>query len=376
VETFDLIIIGGGIAGLGVAREAASQGHSTLLLEANTCAGATSNNTLRIIHGGFRYLQNFDLPRVIRSLNDQTALINEVPHFVKPLPCLMPLTRWGMKSRVPVTCAGLLYGGIMRAQRSPLPTPRVTSRATVARTVPALIGHAPYGALCWYDALMVEPQRIAQHLILRATEHGATIKQGARVLKVTRRNERFTLHTSAGQSYTSRSVVSTLGPWLSTVELPPEITPPRPAWCKGFNLIIKRQIDPTYGIGVESPDKRLFFIVPRGTGSAIGTWYLPHHNTEAPATVSEFEIAQFLHSFNKALPEAAVSKHDIIGVDVGVLPMREMTPRGPDLIPHEEVFSQDGFIEVMSTKYTTFRSQAQTVVREVRSFLESKKTLA
>lgn len=372
MESLDLIIIGGGIAGLGVAREASSSGYGTLLLEANTCGDATSNNTLRIIHGGFRYLQNLDLPRVLRSLNDQTALMNEVPHFVKPLPCVMPLARFGMKSKLPVMCATLLYGGIMRACRSPLPTPRVLSAAQTAREVPALKDLAPHGVLQWHDGVMVEPHRITQHIVLQATSLGAVIRQGVRVTKVERTTDGFTVYSSAGESWRARAVVSTLGPWIPTIELPSGAPPPRPLWCKGFNLIIKQQIDPTHGIGVQSPDGRLFFVVPRGTGSAIGTWYLPHHDSTPPSAVSEHEIAQFLSAFNKALPGNRVTKSDVIGADIGVLPMKRNTPHGPELIPHEQVYESNGFIEVMSTKYTTFRSQAQTVVRHLHGIIDRK----
>lgn len=369
VETFDVIIIGGGISGLGVAREVVSAGRSTLVLEAATCGNATSNNTLRIIHGGFRYLQNFDLPRVIKSLNDQSAVIREVPNAIQTLPCLMPLTRFGMKSRIPVTCASLLYGAIMKVCGSPLPTPHVVSSEKIHSTVRTLRGRAPHGALCWHDAVMSDPSAITHHLVTTITAGGGTIRESVRVKKVEGTRGDFTVHAEDGSSFRARCVVNTLGPWLGTIELPAGFAGDRPRWCRGFNLVVKQQLDPTYGIGVESADGRLFFCVPRGSGTAIGTWYLPHPDISIPPSVSEHEIAQFLHAFNSSLPGATISKNDITHIDVGILPMERTSPSGPQLIAHERIHEHQGYLEVLSTKYTTFRSQGQKVAGVVSRVL-------
>ena len=371
METFDTIIIGGGISGLGVAREVAYAGRSTLVLESGTCGNATSNNTLRIIHGGFRYLQNLDLPRVIKSLNDQSALINEVPTAVQALPCLMPLTRFGMKSRIPVTCATLLYGTIMRANGSPLPAPHIISPEKIHSTVKTLRSKAPHGALCWYDGVMTDPGAITRYLMTQITTAGGTIREATPVERIAGRNNTFTVHTANGVTFGARCVVNTLGPWLDTVQAPSELAGFRPKWCKGFNLIIKQQLDPTYGIGVQSADGRLFFCVPRGTGTAIGTWYLPHADISVPPSVSEHEIAQFLHAFNASLPEAGITKHDIVHIDVGILPMERTSSAGPQLIAHERIHEREGYIEVMSTKYTTFRSQGRRVADIVTKTLRT-----
>lgn len=364
-----MIIIGGGVSGLGVAREVASAGHSTLVLESGVCGNATSNNTLRIIHGGFRYLQHLDLPRVIKSLNDQSDLIREVPNAVQKLPCLMPLSRFGMKSRLPVTCAALLYGALLKANRSPLPAPHIISSQKIHSTVRTLRARAPQGALCWYDAVMVDPTAVTQHLVHAITSRGGTIRESTKVKKVEGSRGDFTVHTEGGTFFRARCVVSTLGPWLETIELPTGFAGQRPRWCRGFNLVVKQQLDPTYGIGVESADGRLFFCVPRGAGTAIGTWYLPHPDISVPPAVSEHEIAQFLHAFNTSLPEARVSKSDITHIDVGILPMERTSSTGPQLIAHERIHEHQGYVEVMSTKYTTFRSQGRHVSRLVTQIL-------
>jgi glycerol-3-phosphate dehydrogenase len=362
VELLDLIIIGGGISGLGLAREASHAGHSTLLLEASRCGEGTSNNTLRIIHGGFRYLQKFDLPRVLRSLNDQSALLNEVPHAVKPLPCLMPLNRFGMKSRLPVTCATMLYGGIMVTQGSPLPAPSVLSHNTIQRDVFLLRDQAPHGALCWHDGLMTDPAAIVSHLKNVIATNGGHIREESPVRAVKKSGAHFTVALSSGEEIDARHVISTLGPALDRIDVPAELKGPRPLWCKGFNVTISRQLDPTYGIAAESSKGRLFFCVPRDSGTAIGTWYVPHPDPATPPSASAHELTEFLAEFNAALPSARVTKDEIVHIDAGILPMHGVTATGPRLIAHERIFERDGYAEVLSTKYTTFRSQARATL--------------
>lgn len=366
MDTFDLIILGGGISGLGVAREAARRGRTTLLLEAHSCCGATSNNTLRIIHGGFRYLQTGDLPRVFKSLLDQKALMRQAPDAVAPLPCVMPLAQWGLKSRIPVSCAAFLYGGIMRLCGAPLERPSVISGQEVNDAVPLLRGCAPHGALLWHDAIMLEPKLITEMLMREAQAGPVTIKENTPAASLVRVKDLFEVTGASGEVWRSRAVVNTLGPWLSRIDIPEYLHGERPLWCKGFNITIGRQLDPKHGIAAQSSDGRLFFCVPRGTGSAIGTWYVPDSNDGAPPHVSDQEIAAFVAAFNAALPGAHVQATEVTGVDVGRLPMLKDSPSGPQLIANERIHTAGLYAEVMSTKYTTFRAQGRKVLRAVR----------
>lgn len=366
VDTYDLIILGGGISGLGVAREAARRNMKTLLLESRACTGATSNNTLRIIHGGFRYLQHGDLPRVVKSLLDQGALLHEAPHAVAPLPCVMPLARFGLKSRVPVSCAALLYGAIMRLCGSPLTRPSVISAAQVDAEIPLLRGLAPHGALCWHDALMVDPHRVTEMLLREIHTGRVTVLENTPVASVVRANDLFEVTDASGTVRRSRAVINTLGPWVSRVDIPSYLQGEQPLWCKGFNITISRQLDPTFGIGVQSDEGRLFFCVPRVTGTAIGTWYVADANEgEAPRAHDE-EIQLFISAFNRALPGANVRADEISGVDVGVIPMIKDSPTGPELLANERIHTAGLYAEVISTKYTTFRTQGRKALRAIR----------
>lgn len=365
MEPFDLIILGGGISGLGVAREASRRKVKTLVLEAGRCGGATSDNTLRIIHGGFRYLQNGDLPRVIKSLRDQKAALRDAPDAVAPLPCVMPLSRFGLKSRLPAACAALMYRCIMRLCGSPLPAPRIMRAVEVHREIPLLRGLAPHGALLWHDAVMLEPRKVTETLLSELSQGPVTVIEGVKAKGVAVAEGVYEVLAESGDLYHARAVISTLGPFLGSVAVPEQLAGDRPLWCKGFNVTISRQLDPSFGIGVVGEKGRLFFCVPRGTGSAIGTWYLPHPNDGSPIMVYDEEIEELVSAFNTALPGANVHRSEVTSVDVGLLPMESDSPSGPKLLANERIHAVGRYVEVLSTKYTTFRSQGRQALAKV-----------
>jgi glycerol-3-phosphate dehydrogenase len=370
---FDVAILGGGIAGLGVADACAERGLSAVVLEANSVTQGASHNTLRIIHGGFRYLQQLNLSRVVRSLHDQNYVARSFPDAVRPLPCLMPLARTGLKSRWPVTAAATLYGLVMRACRSPLPSPTVLSAEQVSTLAPQLASIAPRGALCWHDVVMTDPARIHAQLTGQLRLRGVEVREQTRVSAVTTTARGFNVHIEHGSQVEATRVINTLGAWLGSVNIPQDLQGPRPAWCLGFNLIVSKQLHPTHAVGVQSSDGRLFFCVPRGAHTAIGTWYVPYPHSApleahgAKPSVPESAISDFIQSFNRAVDVFQIQRSEIIDIDAGILPMKSERQNGPLLFGSEIISSRNGYCEVISTKYTTFHSQGLRAIRSLVS---------
>lgn len=371
----ELIILGAGISGLGVALEATKQGISPLIIDSKSPCHATSNNSLRIIHGGFRYLQSFNIPRLIRSLNDQTAIAKRFSESVKALPCLMPLSRFGLKSKLPVSLAASFYGIAMRLGASPLSAPKVLSASKVKEIAPIISAKAPDGALCWNDLVMLKPQEISDLLVQQLLTNGANLLHHTTVVGIESEESNsspISVILCSGERLLTHRVVNTLGPWLGTISLPQHIFKRalRPKWCIGFNLVISKQIHPSHAIAVEGSDGRLFFCVPRGSGSAIGTWYTPLRDELGCGEVlfkdpPKSEIERFVAAWRAALPETAFTLDDIESIDSGVLPMIRDSEKGPLLYGSEVVnMSYDKrYLEVLSTKYTTFSSQGQRVLK-------------
>lgn len=365
-----VVIIGGGISGIAVARQLSEQGIDVTLLEKSACCKATSDNSLRIVHGGFRYLQTLDLRRLISSLSDQTAALAEYSDLILPLPCFMALSGRKLKSRWPVEVASRVYSGFMSAQRSLLPRPEFVAAKEVGQRVPCLQNRAGHGALQWHDALLVRPAELGIRIAQAATAAGAKILEQQCVTWVREDSAgALMVETESGGTFRAGVVINTAGPWIRDISLAFQPKMPNVMWCKGFNIIVRRQLDPTNAVGFESAEGRLFFVVPREADSAIGTWYVPVSDVSNPPSVSEEEIDLFLAEFNKACPQHVCSKHDVVATDVGYLPMKALGKDGPELFGSEIVTTAGGYIEVVSTKYTTFRSQAASVSKIAQSRL-------
>lgn len=365
----DIVIVGGGISGLGVLLEAAKRGWKSILFEKETLSSATSASSLRIIHGGFRYLQTLDIPRVIESCRDQQSLLSTYPQFIKPLPCVMPLRGTGMKSWYPALAGTLFFKALARIFCGVDVKASCLDSAHLKSNLPFLGKDAPHGALYWTDALLTDPSGFAECLREEASGSGCVVVEETSVQRVIPCGDYFDVETVGKKgirSVRTRVVVNATGPWLSCVET----TACRPdiLWCKAFNLILRRQFHAEYAVGVPG-DTRLYFLVPRDGVSVLGTDYIPFRGNPDDACVTRDEIASFLGEFNSVFPSWPISPTDVESVECGVLPMRGLRNNYPRLYGLERIYQDDRLIEVLSTKYTTFRSQARKVAARAGQFL-------
>ena len=373
-DSCDVAVVGGGFSGLGVAQEAAQRGFHTVLVEKDSCCQATSANSLRIIHGGLRYLQSLDIGRALDSAREQHYWLAEAPAAVKSLPCFLPLRRYGLKSRWPLWIAGRVFDGLSRHCCGRTAGTGIVSREYVEERVPQLRGAAPYGALLWQDALVDDFDGFVAIVRARAENAGVMLCEQSSVSRVSARDRGFQV-TLKGEGWVSelraRVVVNTTGPWLGMVSPEPGMLRRRfPAgWCKAFNVVLNRQLEQRYAFGLSCPDSRVLFFVPRGEGTAAGTWYVPFQDSPDRPEVSTEEVEQFLNSCNRALPGLSLRLGDVEKVEVGILPMRKVGRAGPVLYGAHRLFSQGAFLDVMSTKFTTFRSQAASVMDAAQAYL-------
>lgn len=347
MEKFDSIILGGGVSGVGAAIAAGRRGLRCLVLERDEFCGATSANSLRIIHGGLRYLQSLSLARAVGSIRAQAEIFRSYGDFVKPLPCIMPLDRLGLKSRLPVMLGTLLYRTLGLSSGVSVPEARVVGGAEAESLAPALSGRMRHGALLWHDGIISDLPGISDRLHAEALSAGAVMMRGVTVADISSRKG-FVVKSVDGQSWASDSVIDARGPWVGiNAEL---------GWCLGFNLVLNRPLCKEAAISVRSPSGRLFFAAPRGGQSVLGTEYLPVPPPSPGSTSfnpSEESIQKFIDEFNQALPEAGLTLGDVASVDAGVLPR---SPRRGDVEPlgSERVLNRSGLITLISTKYTTF----------------------
>ncbi|MFM1847513.1 MAG: hypothetical protein RL417_987 [Pseudomonadota bacterium] len=366
VKRIDVAIIGGGASGLGAARAVAECGYSAAVLERGECGRGTSDNSLRIVHGGFRYLQSFDLPRVLESLRAQARLRAEYPELIKPLPCVMPLDRRGVKSRYPLAAAQFLFQGLGAFAAGGAPRTGFLSREEVEREVTCLRGRAPHGALLWTDGLMIDPRSLLARWADRCRELGVSIQEGIEVRGIAERNTGLCVETSGGD-FECGALINAAGPAIHRIDRRdggrwPIVS----GYARAFNVVVRSDLVGGYGVALPG-DRRLLFAVRRGENTALGTGYLPMIG-EGDTTIAESEVAAFLIEVSRGLPEP-LTLNDVVGVDSGLLPI--VGPPGGTLKLQggERIERDRRVITVVSTKYTTFYEQGKKIAKVLRRIL-------
>jgi glycerol-3-phosphate dehydrogenase len=375
----DLVVIGGGIHGAQVALEGARRGLSTVLLEAQDFGAGASSNSLRIVHGGLRYLQSGDLGRFSHSVRERRWFARNYPHLVRPLPCLMPLYGKGVR-RAAVMRVALTANDFLSRDRNDgvpvnaaLPGSRVLSSAQTRLRWPAVpdVAHLEAGAL-WHDYWMLSSERILIETLQQAAAHGARILNRARVTSVNTTQGKISgvEFSAAGRNVQLHAglVANCTGAGLQRVpgceSSPASVFHPSLA----FNLVLDRSLGSDCALAVSAdPGKgTVLFIVPQGGSCVAGTVHgaRPAGTVKAEATAEE--IAAFLQQLNAALPGLDAGPQHVRRVLQGLLPV--VAEGGTALTSREVVFDHrksggpHGLVSVAGIKFTTSHAVAvQTV---------------
>lgn len=383
-KEFDVVIIGGGIYGAALIREAALRGLSAAMVDKGDFCCATSANSLKIIHGGLRYLQQADLIRVRESVRERRAMLRIAPHLIRPLPCLMPTT--GVMKSIPTMFAGIVANEILSIDRNRgvilqkrIPAAKIISRSTLDK----LVQKYPLkgtGAALWTDAVADNSERIVVEMIMSATEAGAVAANYVEMTDFLKDGDKVTgikVHDKIdGDDFEIKSklVINAVGPWSNKVleKLDGSVKPLSYSLALGMNAILKEELIPTYAAGVpcqeEGPDKgRLMFIVPWQGTTMGGTFY--RHFTEDLNNLepSEYDIERLVRQLNSALPNAEIKPEDITRIHAGVLPCKPGRPPESDpkllghykLVDHTQADGIQGLMTVLGVKYTTARDVAE-----------------
>lgn len=388
----DLLIVGGGIHGACAAWDAALRGLSVALVERDDFGAATSGNSLRIIHGGLRYLARGDLPRMRESIRERSVLLRIAPRLVRPLPVLVPTRGAGTQGRLALGTALCLNDALSLTRNRRLdpahrlPHGRLLSRRECLRLFPGFEAKDLTGGALWYDAQMDHPERLTLSFVQAAAGRGAAVANYVEV-------ERFLTEagwvrgvqardrsTGRGFEVRARLVLITAGPWTGAlVELaggrPVGATP---GHAVALNLVIARRLAEV-AVGVRSPSgpredpvcggNRFLFLTPQGETTLLGTWYAVDQGGDERATVERGAEA-LLHEFNAACPALRLSPDDVVRRQWGRLPLKAgVEPGRPQalaerarVVNHRESDGRHGLFSVEGTKYTTARRVAERVV--------------
>lgn len=384
VETaYDLLIIGGGINGACAAWDAALRGLSVALIDKGDFGAATSANSLKIIHGGLRYLQQLDLHRMRQSIKERTILMRIAPHLVHPLPFLIPTYGHFMHGRELLSLA-LMINDLVGFDRNCLEDPqkyiprgRVISKNECLRLIPGVDERNLTGGAIWYDCQMYNSERLTLSFLLSAVKVGADVANYVEVTGFLKNANSVTgvtakdVLTQEKLDIRAKVVVNTSGPWVNRVLglLNGCCQDRRVLLSKAVNIVAPPIIQ-KYAIGVASEYSRLFFITPWRNHSLIGTAYLPYHGALDDFKVTEKNIQDFIDQINVAYPAAALKREDVSFFHGGLLPMAgEHNNTGDvELTKHYRIYDHkkgdgiDGLVTVVGVKYTECRDVARKAV--------------
>ncbi|HEV8615692.1 MAG TPA: glycerol-3-phosphate dehydrogenase/oxidase [Methylomirabilota bacterium] len=370
---FDVVIIGGGMAGAGAARDLALRGVSVALLDKGDFASATTTASSKLIHGGLRYLELFDFGLVRESLRERERLQRLAPHLVRPLPFLVPIYRDSSRGLIKVRLGLTLYDWL---------TPgRDRERYRVLRAVdalalePAIRPDDLVGAGYYFDDLLVFPERLCLENVLSACRHGARAFNYVEVEEITRDARGAVagvkvrdLLTGRVLALAARVVVNATGPWVDEIRARASITERGRhilRRTKGIHCLLPRMTD--RAIYHSTADDRMIFVIPWREFSLIGTTDTDFDGDLDRLHATRDEVEYLLGEVRKALPDPRVRASEVVYTYAGVRPLSYEEGKPTEVSrAHTIVAEADGrFLSITGTKLTCFRSLAEQLGDQV-----------
>ncbi len=380
---YDIIIIGGGITGAGVARDAAMRGLSVALIEANDFAFGTSSRSSKLIHGGIRYLENYEFHLVYEALSERAKLFEIAPHLVHPLRFMIPLFK---DSRVGPFLMGL--GMILYDLLALFQTPEIHEKLSKVQTLdrmPIIRGPDLVGSFVYSDAYM-DDDRLVHETLRSANENGACAVNYVEVLKSNYTGTQVSSVkvkdklTQEIFEIECEQVVCTVGPWTDLVgeklvnDWKNLLRP-----TKGIHITLQKNRLQLSSAVVMAAQKssRIVFAIPRHEVIIIGTTDTDFEGRPEEATATVDDISYLLRVTNDYFPGVHLTEEDIISSYVGVRPLVKDESSNENRTSREHVILSDkrGFTFVAGGKYTTYRLMSEQIVDRVLKNLSIERRL-
>ena len=381
-QKFDVLVVGGGIHGAITAWDAALRGLSVALIERGDFGSGTSQNSLKLIQGGLRHLQDGSLSRIRMMARERTTWMKIAPHLVHPLTCLIPTTQKLSRSRAVMGLA-LMANDLLSFDRNHLVDPQknlldgmIVSRPELARILPGYDASTSTGGAVWYDAQIYNSERLLLEFILSAVEAGAEVANYVEAISFIQQDTRIigirAKDFQTGQLFDiqSRLVINCAGAWMDCL-LEKAALHSEFATSVAMNVIVN-QVWSDIAVGLTSQTingklPQLLFIVPWRNKSMIGTCNIPWRDAPHTFKLSEAMVQEFLDQINSACPPRKFCLDDVEHVTWGFLPVAKADlnkqhaklKRDGVVIDHQKKDGISGLISILGVKYTTARVMAE-----------------
>ncbi len=378
---YDLLIIGGGITGAGIARDAAMRGLKVAMVEKEDLAAGTSSRSSKLVHGGLRYLEHYEFGLVFESVSERALLRRLAPHLVRPLPFLFP----GFSGdRVPLwmMAAGVTLYDVLSLGRAYRMHRRHSKRST-HRLEPGLRTDGLKGSLLYYDCA-TDDSRLTLATGMSAHDHGAHIFARMRVDELRTVRGRVEgvecTDTVTGRSHSLRAqvVVCAVGPWTDTFL---DANEPQPSpvlrTTKGVHFVVRHDRLPVRNAVVMAGqgDGRILFAIPWGNRTYVGTT-----DTDFDADIDSLhatatDVTYLLEVVNRDFPDARLTEDDVVSTWTGLRPLvadEESASASAVSREHQLKVLDSGLVLIAGGKLTTYRRMAAEVVEATRELLRSK----
>jgi glycerol-3-phosphate dehydrogenase len=374
-EEADLVVVGAGVTGAGIARDAARRGLRVVLLEQNDIAYGTSSRSSKLIHGGLRYLETYEFSLVFESVSERRIVMDLAPHLVNPMAFLFPVYQGSRKSLRMISAGMWLYDGLALF-RSPK-RHRTLNPSEVAKEEPLLKQEGLQGAPLYYDC-STDDARLTLETVIDATQNGAVVATWARVDALVKNDQGRiagvvvkNARDGSLKEVNAHAVINATGPWTDEVLA---MSGPRKGKLlrptKGVHIVVDREKLPVqHAVVLFHPDdNRVLFALPWGDRTYVGTTDTDYDGVPGEEAATLEDIDYLIAAPNHSFPTSQITRGDVVSTWAGLRPLIAPEPEVGEMAEsqvsreHRIVIGEDGLITIAGGKLTTYRKMAQECV--------------
>ena len=365
---FDIFIIGGGINGAGIARDASGRGLKVYLAEKGKVGSATSSWSSKLIHGGLRYLENYEFKLVAESLREREVITQIAPAITKPLPFVIPHTK-KLRSKLLIRLGLFLYDNLGGKTKIPK-----SSKIIFAKQYQNILQSKFTEGFRYYD-VQVDDKKLVEMNIDDAKKKGAIIEEDTKVINANRIDNYWEITLNNNEKIKSKILINAAGPWINEiVNNVLKINAKKSIrLVRGSHIITKKLYDEEVAFTLQNDDNRIVFVIPyKGEYSLIGTTEVDVDTPDNPSISNEEKI-YLINTINNHFIKQ-ISQEDIVETYSGIRPLiedfKEATKVTRDYIfDLNEDNSQAPLLNIYGGKLTTYRKLAENVLLALNKYI-------